>query len=83
MTSATSGTPKVVFPEGMKNISSVIRAKRGKHSVKPMEVYEIIERVYPTARQIELFARVHKVGWDAWGNEVTEIATTAGVASRP
>lgn len=40
------------------------------HSRKPEISYEIIERLYPNARKLELFARRERAGWDAWGNEV-------------
>ena len=46
-----------------------------KHSRKPIESYELIERVSPTPR-LELFARPlspmfpKREGWDVWGNEV-------------
>lgn len=51
-------------------VSSVIRQKREGHSEKPEVVYEIIERMYPGARYIELFARSEREGWDVWGNQV-------------
>lgn len=48
---------------------SVVEAARGKHSEKPDEFYEIIERAYPTLAKIELFARETREGWAAWGNQ--------------
>lgn len=48
---------------------SVICAARGKHSEKPAEVYELIERAYPGLPKIELFARKAREGWDRWGLE--------------
>ena len=39
------------------------------HSHKPEEQYAIIERVSP-GPYLELFARRHQPGWDAWGNEI-------------
>jgi N6-adenosine-specific RNA methylase IME4 len=51
--------------------ASVIRAPRGRHSEKPPVFYELIERAYPRASKLELFARgVPRNGWNAWGNEV-------------
>ena len=48
-----------------------IEAKRGRHSQKPACVYELLERMYPRASKLELFARGRpRVGWSAWGNEV-------------
>jgi N6-adenosine-specific RNA methylase IME4 len=55
---------------------SLVRVKRGKHSEKPVEFYEIIERMFPKAKLIELFARQRRKGWDAWGNELP--ASTSG-----
>jgi N6-adenosine-specific RNA methylase IME4 len=48
---------------------TIIRAKPGKHSVKPTRFYTMIEKqTYPP--RLELFAREKRVGWDTWGNEV-------------
>lgn len=49
---------------------SVIEAPRGRHSEKPACVYGLIERMYPQASKIELFARGEpRPGWVIWGNE--------------
>lgn len=39
------------------------------HSHKPEEQYAIIERCSP-GPYLELFARRHQAGWDAWGNQI-------------
>lgn len=49
--------------------STILHAKKGKHSQKPKEVRELIER-FPHTNKIELFAREKHEGWDVWGNEV-------------
>ncbi len=49
---------------------SVIVADRGEHSEKPDAVYEIIEKMYPNKRRLELFARKKREGWTVWGNEI-------------
>jgi N6-adenosine-specific RNA methylase IME4 len=49
--------------------SSVITAPRRKHSQKPDEVHEDIQRRWPDLSKIELFARNSRPGWDAWGLE--------------
>jgi N6-adenosine-specific RNA methylase IME4 len=50
--------------------SSIIRARRGEHSRKPDEAYELIERMYPDLPRIELFARgPARPGWEVWGNQ--------------
>jgi len=55
--------PKEIF-------SSVIHARKGRHSEKPTEFYERIEAMYPGLKRLELFARSKRDGWHAWGNEV-------------
>jgi len=58
-------------PEPEDRPDSVFEAPRGRHSAKPTCVYELIERAYPHASKLELFARgVPRAGWSAWGNEV-------------
>ena len=61
---------KVSPPIPSCRISSVIRTPRGKHSAKPIEVREWIEKSYPRLKKIELFARVEHLGWSTWGDEV-------------
>lgn len=56
-------------PETERRPDSVITAPRRKHSGKPDELYEIIERMYPHGKRLELFARQRRKGWEAWGNE--------------
>jgi N6-adenosine-specific RNA methylase IME4 len=44
--------------------------KSSRHSEKPKEFMEIIEKLYPGTKKIELFARNKREGWDFWGNEI-------------
>ena len=53
---------------------SVLEAARGRHSQKPDSVYELIERAWPQAAKLELFARQARPGWAAWGNELQAAA---------
>lgn len=62
-----NGRPMKLADEG---VSQVVLAPRGEHSEKPDEVMARIERLYPDARRLELFARRRRDGWEAWGNEV-------------
>ncbi len=48
---------------------SVIEAPRQEHSVKPEAMHAAIERAFPTAAKIEMFARAPRGGWDRWGLE--------------
>lgn len=45
-----------------------------KHSEKPEEFRRIIDGIYPNGRRIELFSRKKVEGWDAYGNEPSEVA---------
>jgi site-specific DNA-methyltransferase (adenine-specific) len=53
-----------------KNIFQIVEAVRTKHSKKPIEVIERIEKLFGDLPRIELFCRYKRKGWDAWGNEV-------------
>lgn len=57
-------------PEPEDRCDSVVEAPRGRHSQKPAAVYERLERMYPRASKLELFARDARPGWSAWGNEL-------------
>lgn len=48
---------------------SVLTAPVREHSEKPLEIYEMIEKMYPARKYLELFARVKRQGWESWGNE--------------
>jgi N6-adenosine-specific RNA methylase IME4 len=63
----SKGRPLPIADESVRH---VVLAPKQEHSRKPDEVHESIDRLYPDARKIELFARREVVGWDVWGNEV-------------
>ncbi len=57
-------------PEPANRPASVLRLRRdNEHSSKPLEFYDLIERMYPEYKKIELFARNQREGWQAWGNQ--------------
>lgn len=39
------------------------------HSVKPEAFYDLVEEASP-GPYLEMFARRHRLGWEAWGNQV-------------
>lgn len=51
--------------------ASVIEAPRLDHSAKPVVLYDIIDRMYPGVRKIELFGRAPepRALWTTWGNQ--------------
>lgn len=61
---------KVEVPKEKDRISSVIRIRRTKHSEKPKEFYDIIEKMIPNGKYLELFARNKRPNWISWGNEI-------------
>jgi N6-adenosine-specific RNA methylase IME4 len=50
---------------------SWLEAKRGRHSAKPEQVRQIIEKTSPGPR-LELFARSVVENWAVWGNEIEQ-----------
>ena len=50
-------------------LSNVFEAPRSRHSAKPTEAYELIERASP-GPYLELFARRQRRRWTVWGDEL-------------
>ena len=61
-----------VAKEERGKIHSVFTEQVTKHSKKPEIAYQIIERLYPETKKLELFARNKRNGWDSWGNEINK-----------
>lgn len=51
-------------------IHTVFSEQVVKHSKKPEISYQIIERLYPETRKLEMYARELRDGWDSFGNEL-------------
>lgn len=64
---AVRGQP--LTPAPASRPSSVLSFPRGEHSAKPVEVYELIEAMYPELPKLEMFCRSPREGWGAWGNQ--------------
>ncbi|WP_434664761.1 MT-A70 family methyltransferase [Paraburkholderia sp. A3BS-1L] len=64
---ATRGDP--IVPEPYARAPSVFSYPRAEHSAKPVECYAMIEAMYPELPRLEMFARLSRGGWDAWGNQ--------------
>jgi N6-adenosine-specific RNA methylase IME4 len=58
---------RIPSPRGARNIRQLVRSPRKKHSEKPLEVIQAIEKMFPTQERIELFARRATRGWSTWG----------------
>ena len=59
-----------VATEERGKIHTVFTEKVQRHSQKPEISYEIINRLYPNLKKLELYARTEHSGFDVWGNEV-------------
>lgn len=54
------------------SVRAVIEAKVGRHSQKPHEFREAIEKLCGDVHRVELFAREAAAGWDCWGNQAPQ-----------
>ncbi|QDP52981.1 MAG: putative modification methylase [Prokaryotic dsDNA virus sp.] len=54
-----------------RTLRSWIHAKRGEHSAKPEQFYELIE-ARSEGPYLEMFARKSRSGWTSWGDQVCE-----------
>ncbi len=63
---------RIPQPRGARNIQQLIKFPRGRHSEKPKLISEAIEKMFPTQKKIELFARRKPHGWSVWGLDVRE-----------
>lgn len=61
---------RIPRPRGARNVKQLVERPRTKHSEKPLQVMKGIERMFPTQRRIELFARRRADGWSAWGLDI-------------
>ena len=62
------GMAPLIDQEG--KIHTVFTEQVRKHSKKPEISYEIINRLYPDLKKLELYAREEREGYDVWGDEV-------------
>lgn len=60
---------RIPKPRGARNVKQLVTSPRGKHSEKPTQVIENIEKMFPGSNKIELFSRKIRDGWSAWGLE--------------
>lgn len=59
------------LPRIEKDVRKLVVSNRGRHSEKPTRIYSDIERLFGRSiKGVELFARMRRPGWDAFGNEI-------------
>lgn len=66
---ATKGKKPTEPKTDDRSIPSVVFAEKGRHSAKPIESYELIEK-RSKGGYLEIFARSEREGWISWGNEI-------------
>lgn len=54
------------------SVRAVIESRVGRHSQKPHEFREAIEKLCGDVPRVELFARDAAAGWDCWGNQAPQ-----------
>ncbi len=54
-------------PDPSSLFDSVIVEKRTEHSKKPEKVYDMIEKMFPQGKYLELFSRTKRKNWIGWG----------------
>lgn len=54
----------------LEKYKSIIQCDNKIHSKKPEIVYDMIEKMYPNQKYLELFARNTRDGWESYGNEI-------------
>lgn len=59
-----------IVKEERGKIHSVFTEQVKRHSQKPEIAYQIIERLYPNLKKLEMYARNKREHWDVWGNEI-------------
>jgi len=60
-------------PTSENRVSSVYKEKRTQHSKKPSFYYELIEKMFPNMRYLEMFSRKkYNEKWQVWGNQANE-----------
>jgi N6-adenosine-specific RNA methylase IME4 len=67
VTFSRRGMPPLPLDRG---VGQTIFEPVGDHSAKPAESYVRIERLWPEARRLEMFARRTRPGWAAFGDQV-------------
>jgi N6-adenosine-specific RNA methylase IME4 len=58
---------KIPTPRGSRNIKQYVEEKRQQHSKKPDVIRKNIEKMFPSQKKIELFARDKFTNWEVWG----------------
>ena len=68
---------------GSRNEKQIVYAPRKEHSRKPDAIAHAIERLYPRASRVELFARTPRPGWDTWGDQAEGVAWDVAEKRKP
>ena len=67
-------------PRGSRKERQFLLKKRTRHSAKPREIRERIERMFPEQTKLELFTRRSHEGWWTWGNQSPDHIDIAALA---
>lgn len=62
---------KIPRPYKQSGEHQLVSSRKTKHSEKPEEIQDRIERMFPDKQYLELFARRHRHNWTCLGNELS------------
>ena len=75
-----SGTPTTANKKLIQSFNSIQHCPKTRtHSEKPVIYHEMIEKLWPEQKYLELFARKpehRRKGWTYWGNELSDSPQT-------
>lgn len=57
--------------------SSLVDGLTREHSRKPETIQDRVDKIWPSHRKLEMFARRERDGWDVWGNETNKFEAVA------
>ena len=61
----------------VEDLPLVLKSPRREHSQKPAEAYHALERLFGDVRRLDMYARIRRPGWEAWGNDLDEDLSAA------
>jgi N6-adenosine-specific RNA methylase IME4 len=54
--------------------TTVFEERSRQHSRKPEAAYDMVNRLYPEARKMDVFSRERREGWEQYGNQLEHFA---------
>lgn len=65
-----------VVDETKGKYTTVFSESSREHSRKPDVFYKMIDKMFPTAKKLDVFSREKRSGWDQWGDQINYFEST-------